>query len=346
MKGNKNSIIFCQIIATSAACIVLFDCGRSAIKFKRTFFRMDTLTEVTVVLPEGSDVRPLWKSIDSLLLVWEERFSVTGDKSEVRALNCRTRQAMPVGRQLADIIAFALRYGDTLDGGFDLTILPVKEVWGFGEEADDSMLLPSDAQVDSALACVSYKKVRLNAGRDSLYFSSPATRIDIGGIAKGFVLREMARLLNRHAIADYLVVAGGDVVGKGKRPDGTPWRVGIQHPRIPDGLLGTMPLDSGSVVTSGDYERFRIVEGRRYHHIFNSRTGRSCLANQSLTVQGIDPVEADVLSTGLFCRSAVEIIEYIDARPRFECVVVDSTGRIFTSKGWRGEVNEEGSQKG
>ncbi len=317
---------------------VFVGCGKKLQKHTQTFFRMDTVTDVTVVLPDRSDPKPVWKSIDSLLLDWEERFSVTGEKSEVAILNSRVQQVMPVGRHLAAMIAFALRYGDTLDGGFDLTILPVKEVWGFGEKASDSMPLPTAAQVDSALAAVSYKGVRLNEKGDSVYFASPATRIDLGGIAKGFVLREIALALDRSAIDNYLAVAGGDVVGKGKRPDGKPWLIGIQHPRQPDSLLGTLPLDSGSVVTSGDYERFRIVDGKRYHHIFNSHTGQCCLANRSVTIYGADPGEVDVLSTGLFCRSAEEIVAYINKRPRFQCLVVDSTGTIFKSSGWRGKV--------
>ncbi|MBN1576442.1 MAG: FAD:protein FMN transferase [Chitinispirillaceae bacterium] len=331
---------FRQFGAMAVALIVVFGCGGKHRKHKRTFFRMDTVTDITVVLPEGDDLKPIWRSVDSLLLDWEERFSVTGEKSEVQALNRRTQQAMPVGRQLAAIIAFALRCGDTLDGGFDLTILPVKEVWGFGEQASESMPLPVDAQVDSALVCVNYKNIRLNDADDSVFFASPATRIDIGGIAKGFVLHEVARVLDARNIADYLVVAGGDVVGKGRRPDGKPWLVGIQHPRSTDSLLGTLSLDNASVVTSGDYERFRIVDGKRYHHIFNSHTGRSCLANQSVTVSGENPVEVDVLSTGLFCRSAGEIVAYINKRPGFQCLVVDSTGKIFKSSGWKGEVGK------
>ena len=94
------------------------------------------------------------------------------------------------------------------------------------------------------------------------------------------------------------------------------------------------------MVTSGDYERFRIVDGKRYHHLFSSRTGECCRGNQSVTVWGMDPVEVDVLSTGLFCRSAKEIVAWIDARPRFECMVVDSTGKIYTSKMWDGQVGE------
>ncbi len=300
---------------------------------------MDTITDVTIVMPKGSNVRRIWKSVDSLLLDWEKRFSVSGEESEVQELNSRTRQRMPVDGQLAEMIAFALRYGDSLDGGFDLTILPVKEVWGFGEDAGDDSPLPSDKQADSALAYVSYRNVCLNAAGDSVVFDSPATRIDVGGIAKGFVLRETAASLEKLGIKNYLVVAGGDVVAEGRRPDGKPWMIGIQHPRNPDGIIGTLPLEDGAVVTSGDYERFRIVNGKRYHHIFDSKTGRCCLSNMSLTIQSNDPVEADVLSTGLFCRNAGEILAYVNARPHLECVVVDSAGNVFKSKGWKGKLN-------
>jgi thiamine biosynthesis lipoprotein len=330
----------------TAALLMLFliaiisGCEKKLQRFKHTFFRMDTVTDITLVMPEGSNPKAIWNSVDSLLHDWEQRFSVTGDKSEVQRLNRRSSQSMPIGPQLARMVAFALRYGDTLRGGFDLTILPVKEVWGFGEQAGDSMPLPSREQVDTALAAVSYKNVRLNDAGDSIYFASSATRIDIGGIAKGFVLHEIAGLLDRYAFENYLVVAGGDVVGKGRRPDGKPWLVGIQHPRRADGMIGTLVLDSGSVVTSGDYERFRFVDGKRYHHLFDSHSGQCCLANQSVTVWGMNPIEVDVLSTGLFCLSAPEIVDYINARPRFECMVVDSTGKVFTSRKWDGEVKE------
>jgi thiamine biosynthesis lipoprotein len=113
--------------------------------------------------------------------------------------------------------------------------------------------------------------------------------------------------------------------------------VGIQKPRG-GGVLGAVEIDSGSIVTSGDYERFRIVDGVRYHHIFNSKTGYSCPTNQSVTVWGPDPVEADIMTTGLFCRSASEILEFINARSRLECLVVDSSGQIFISNGWKSRV--------
>lgn len=330
----------CSAIVLTAGTLLMVTCSPKLRKHRQTFFRMDTITEVTLVLPKSGDPKPVWNSIDSLLTDWEQRFSVTGEKSEVLVLNNRTGPVMPVEPQLAAMIAFALRYGDTLGGGFDLTILPVKEVWGFGEQAPDSTPLPTREAVDSALATVSYRNVSLNAAMDSVYFVTPQTKVDIGGIAKGFVLHEIASMLDSRNYENYLVVAGGDVVGRGRRPDGKPWKVGIQHPRKPDGMIGTLVLDSGSVVTSGDYERFRFVDGVRYHHLFSSSTGECCRHNQSVTVWGMNPIEVDVLSTGLFCRPAEEIVAYIDARPRFECMVVDSAGKIVTSRKWHGTVGE------
>lgn len=314
-------------------------CARKPQKVHQSFFRMDTFTEVTIVLKNGQDQAHIWNSVDSLLLNWEKRFSVTGEHSEVRVLNERTKPQLPVSPQLGAMLRFGLRYSDTLNQGFDLTILPIKEIWGFGEEATDSMPLPDSSQVDSALQHVSHTLVTLNSTADSISFASPTTRIDVGGIAKGFVLHELSHLLDRDSLTDYIISAGGDVVVKGKRPDKTAWTIGIQHPRKQGGLLGTLALDSGAVVTSGDYERFRLINGKRYHHLFNAHNGYCCLRNQSVTIWAIDPIEADVLSTGLFCREPAAIIAYVNARPRrFECMVVDSTGKLFISSGWRDKV--------
>ncbi|MCX7727792.1 MAG: FAD:protein FMN transferase, partial [Chitinispirillaceae bacterium] len=139
-------------------------------------------------------------------------------------------------------------------------------------------------------------------------------------------------------IKNYLVVAGGDIVAKGNKPDGKPWLIGIRHPRKADGILATLPFTNGSIVTSGDYERFRIVNGKRYHHIFHSKTGRCCNNNQSVTIAGLDPREVDILSTGLFCLPAKDIVDYVNKRSHLECVVVDSAGTIYISDGWKSKI--------
>lgn len=316
-------------------CLFCTGCKYKPELVKKKYFRMDTITEVTIVVKDKKVAQKCLDSIDSLLKDWEERFSVEGPGSEVRLINERKRNFMLLSSQLKEMLQFALDYGDTLEGGFDLTVLPVKNLWGFGENSQADGPLPTEQQIKSALKNVDYKKIKIIG--DTVFFSSQETQIDVGGIAKGFVLREIGRLLNFYGINDYLISAGGDIIIKGKRADGKPWRIGIQHPRN-NGVLGAVELDSGSIVTSGDYERYRIVDGKRYHHIFDTRSGYSSTKNQSLTIFCLDPVEADVMSTGLFNRNAEEILEFVNSRPRFECLIVDSCGRVFKSKGWQGRV--------
>lgn len=312
-------------------CVFISGCKHKPDVAEKKYFRMDTITEITIVFKDKKKIQQCWNSIDSLLKDWEERFSVEGCGSEVRMLNERKKHTMPLSSQLKEMLLFSLNYGDTLKGGFDLTVLPVKKLWGFGENSQEDSSLPSEHQIQSALEKVDYRKLKIIG--DSAFFSSPQTQIDLGGVAKGFVLREIGKLLSSYGINNYLISAGGDIIIKGKRADGKPWRIGIQHPRN-NGVLGILELDSGSIVTSGDYERYRVVDGKRYHHIFDTKTGYSSIKNQSLTIFCLDPAEADVMSTGLFSRSAEEILEYINSRPRFECLIVDSCGKVFKSRGW------------
>ncbi|MCX7726004.1 MAG: FAD:protein FMN transferase, partial [Chitinispirillaceae bacterium] len=112
---------------------------------------MDTVTEVTVLLSSGISPMSIWESVDSLLRDWDERFSVTGEKSEIEVINKRTDKKCKVSPHLSSMIEMALQYGDTLDGMFDITILPIKELWGFGEESSDTQPLPDEKTVDSVV---------------------------------------------------------------------------------------------------------------------------------------------------------------------------------------------------
>jgi len=296
---------------------------------------MDTMVDAAISVPRARDPAPLWRSIDSLLAQCEARFSATGDSSEVNAVNFRTSNALPVSARLGEMLRTGADYGDTLGGSFDITVLPLKELWGLCERCDGSGPIPDSAAVLAALRSVDYKRFRVNDAGDSAYFDMLGTRVDVGGIAKGFVVKWLAELARRNGVDDFLISAGGDIVSSGRKPDGTPWRVGVRHPRNPNELIAAFPLSSGVVFTSGDYERVRVADGgRRYHHVFDPATGFPCGKNQSLTIRAFDPIRADILSTGLFCREAEDVIAFVNARADVECLVVDSAGKILKSSGW------------
>jgi len=324
--------------------ILLISCinNDSRVIRQQLFFRMDTMVEATISVPPRYNPTPLWRSMDSLLTQCEKRFSASGDSSEIKIINTRTSNALPISIQLGEILRMGIDYGDTLDGAFDITVLPLKELWGLCEQcgASDSapipMIQPPDsASVSAALRSVDYKKIRLNAAADSVFFDSDSTCVDVGGIAKGFVIKWLGALMKGRGVNDFLISAGGDIIAYGGKPDGAPWQVGVRHPRRPDALTAVIPVGYGAVFTSGDYERMRQdANGRRYHHIFDAKTGYPCGRNQSLTIQTHDPVTADILSTGLFCREPEDILDFINARPNTECIIVDSTGTKFMSARW------------
>lgn len=345
----KNLIIICGII--------FICCQKQALhKAKHLFYRMDTVVEVTIVQGksespdliafikslfsknDSKNIENTWEKIDSLLADFEIRFSQTHPKSEVLKLNNNPGDFIKISSILKEMVETGLKYGDVLDGMFDLTILPIKELWGFCEKEDTVHVIPSPDTVKSVLKSVNYKKVRVEAGVKALSFEDTTLRIDVGGIAKGFALREVGKLLDGLNYTDYLVVAGGDILAKGKRPDGSAWRIAIKHPRLPKGVLGVFRLEKGSVVTSGDYERYWIKDGKRYHHIFDPRTGYCCNENQSVTIWCMDPIEADILSTGLFCLPKDSIVAFVEKRNKLECFVVDNMGEVAVSRGWRDKI--------
>jgi thiamine biosynthesis lipoprotein len=301
---------------------------------KHRFFRMDTVVEITVSVPQSFNAKPLWRSVDSLLSQSENRFSITGSSSEINPLNERASNALSISQELGDMLKTGLAYGDTLGGAFDITVLPLKELWGFCEQCGDDDPLPDSNQVSAAIQYVDYRLIQVNDAGDTVFFESPNTRVDVGGIAKGYVLRWLDTLLRNNGVGNFVIAAGGDIVASGRKRGNAPWTIGVQHPRNRSELIATIPLENGAIVTSGDYERFRIVNGNRYHHIFDPSAGYSCGENQSVTIRAADPVRADIMSTGLFCRTAEEILAFVNARDDIECFVVDHNGDVHLSDGW------------
>jgi len=322
---------------TMVATLALLGCAPPP-REHHTFYRMDTVVEVTLVMDKGTPpAASTWAQVDALLKTWEQQFSQTNPRSEILAVNQHKGKAAAISSQLADMIDFGLRYGDSTRGTFDITTLPLKELWGLGE-GDTIHKMPSSELLRRALSRVNYRWVHLSAARDSVLFDSAGVVIDVGGVAKGFALTAAGRMLDSLGYHSYLIVCG-DVICRGRRPDGKPWRIGIRHPRK-DGLLATLGLDTGSVFTSGDYERFWIdsTTGTRIHHIFDPRTGRSATKNQSVTIWSPEPLRAKALSTGLFSYPADSIVAFVEARAVLECVVVDSSGAVFCSKGWKNAI--------
>jgi thiamine biosynthesis lipoprotein len=192
--------------------------------------------------------------------------------------------------------------------------------------------VPSSVELDSVTALVGFGRIRIID--DTTVALRPGTRIDLGGIVKGSYFVKASELLREKGMADYLVNIGGDLICSGVRPDATPWIVGVRHPRR-DTLLGTIRVSGASVFTSGDYERFFISNGLRYHHLFDPKTGRPGRLNQSVTIIGNDPLRTDAAAKTAFLLPADSALRYLSTR-NMAGLIVDSDGKVFASAGLRG----------
>lgn len=220
---------------------------------------------------------------------------------------------------ILDLYEKALSVHRASRGAFDITVDPLSRLWGFrtGEHR-----IPSDASIQALLPLIGMTRLT----RDGDRLEIPAgMRLDWGGIAKGYGIDLASRALIEAGVSRGFINAGGDLSCWGRNPDGKPWQVGVQHPRSA-GFLGVLSLEDQGVATTGDYQRYFLLEETRWHHVFDPRTGYPARGKQSVTVVGPETAMCDALSTALFVSGQPESV--IKAFPDYGAVQVDDAGRI------------------
>ncbi|MFQ5862085.1 MAG: FAD:protein FMN transferase [Candidatus Brocadiales bacterium] len=234
--------------------------------------------------------------------------------------------------ELLRVIEESLGYSTLTKGAFDITVEPLVSKWGF---YDGKVRVPDAKEVESILPAVSYENINIQGYGDSklISFRHPGTRIDLGGIGKGYAVDRAVEVLKRWGITSALVNLGGNIYALGHPPGARAWKVGVQHPRQKNVLLGYLHLENIGIATSGDYERFFTVDGKRYSHIIDPRTGMPAQGVVSVTVVASSATEADALSTGAFILGLEQGVELLENR--------DGVGGIITYEDDGGEVNFE-----
>lgn len=196
------------------------------------------------------------------------------------------------------VIDEALRVGDLTQGAFDVTVGPLVNLWGFGATGNP-LAVPDDEALADAARAVDY---RLLAARGrSVRKSVPALHADLSGIAKGYAVDRLAALLDRRGIESYLIEVGGELRAHGRKPDGLPWRVGIERP-VPGArsVYRAVNLHDRAIATSGDYRNFFLHEGQRYSHTVDPRTARPVIHTlASVSVIAETAMTADAFSTAI-----------------------------------------------
>lgn len=219
-------------------------------------------------------------------------------------------------------------------GAFDPTIGPAKWLWDF----ENGGRIPGRAELSAAIKLVDLRSVEVRGNRFRL--TIPGSKLDFGGIAKGYAVDRMAAVLRENGVETALINAGGNIITIGRKPDRSEWMIGVRHPRNDDTIL-VDPLPNVAVATSGDYERYFIRDGVRYHHILDPVDGMPSRGCVSATVWTDNAMDADILSTSLFVLGPEKGVEFAEKLKNVETLILyEKDGRIesATSSGVAGKV--------
>ena len=309
--------------------------------FKKASLSMGTVFEATIYAPDKYVAEKTFNDVFQEINRLDYLMSNYKKESVLSELN-KNASAEPANcnKELASVIEQSLQYSDITDGAFDITIGPLMKKWGFFKKQGR---IPNKEELESVLESVSYKNIIIeektikslakNPGTvKTVFFKNPDTRIDLGGIGKGYAVDRAVSVLKQNGISSALINFAGNIYTFGTPPGKDSWVIGLQHPRESEGLLGTFEIKDKAVSTSGDYEKFFTIEGKRYSHIIDPRTGHPVKGIVSVTIVTDNATRADALSTGVFVLGLEKGMALIEKLPDVEGIIIyeDADSKLST----------------
>jgi thiamine biosynthesis lipoprotein len=290
---------------------------------KQTRFMMDTYVTIYAVGPQKVTSRAVNLALDRMQEI-DNKFNILNRESPLYAFN---HEGLPIADQeIVKVVQTALQVAKASDGAFDITISPLVDLWGF---YGDAPRLPQRQEIKDCLGKTGYQYLVVSNGK--VEKRKEEIRIDLGGIAKGYAVTQAVKVLKAEGVSSALLDAGGDVYALGKR-GGKFWKVGIRSPRGED-LLGYVEAEDLAVMGSGDYERFFLKDGKRYHHIFDPKTGYPAEGVSGTTLIHPDPLVADAWNTAIFVLGPQKGLEMVEKMPAMEAIMVTTAGETLYSSG-------------
>jgi thiamine biosynthesis lipoprotein len=323
-------IIIVLLIALAAFSLQRF-AGDGTQSVHRSRLLMGTVVEIAA---RGHDADRLDRAVTEAFNEMERLeglMSPHRPQSDVARLS-RSPAGMEVSPETTEVIGLGLDVTAASGGAFDMTLGRLKALWGIETEAPR---VPSASEIREALAGSGPNALRLEGSR--VVKTNPDLAVDLGGIAKGYAIDRAIAVLRQAGVESASVNAGGDIRLLGAK-GGRPWRIGIRHPRDPEGLTATLILEEAAVVTSGDYERFFEADGVRYHHLFDPRTGTPAALSRSVTVVAKTAILADALSTAAFVLGPEAGLRLLEETPEVEGLIVGADGAAVLTTGLQGRV--------
>ena len=321
----RRKVLCCLLAAT-----VLLLCGgcsaeKELQKLSEVGFYLDTVITLTAYTEDGKILKDALEECGR----YEQMLSRTIEGSDVWRINHAGREPVEVSDDTAAILRCAAEISEKSGGAFDITIAPASTMWDFTSGKTE---LPNAEALAAAAARIDYSKIQVEGNTVTL---PESMMIDLGGIAKGYIADQVKAYLVERGVKHAILSFGGNIVAIGKKPDGKDWKVGVQDIDKPTGeYMLVVANRGGSTVTSGIYERGFEVDGVRYHHLLNPKTGwpeQNELA--SVTILSESSMEGDALATAAFILGKEKGMELIESMPGIEAVFIERDRKVTPSSG-------------
>ncbi len=298
---------------------------------KKTLKLMGTRFEITVVAPNEEigyldidEAVSEIERIEQMISSWEE----TSETSKI--IKNAGIQPVKVSSEFYRLIERAIKISEITDGAFDITYASMDNIWKFDGSMDR---MPSEKEIQKSIAKIGYKKIVLDPDEQTVFLSEPGMRIGFGAIGKGYAADKAKELLTPKRVKGGIINASGDLTTWGTKVTGEKWLVGIANPLSKNKVFSWLPIVESSVATSGNYEKYITLNGKKYSHIIDPRTGYPTTGINSVSVFAKQAELCDALATAVFIMGRDTGIHMINQIDGVEVVVVDSDNKIHKSSG-------------
>jgi thiamine biosynthesis lipoprotein len=274
------------------------------------------------------------RRIEDLMTDWEHPGQ---PPSDVVRINASAGKPTPVtvSEETLQVIQASLDMSRRSDGAFDITYAAMRGLWKFDEDLEKR--IPPAAEIERRRQLIDYRDVIVDAKKRTVRLKRAGMRMGLGGIAKGYAVDRCAEVLRRYGLRDFMVQAGGDLFVAGQKGKAH-WMVGVRDPRAPKGIIAKMAIQDHAFSTAGDYERAFLLDGKRYHHIIDPKTGYPATASRGVTIFAPTAFLADALDDAVFILGPERGMALVDSYPGCSAMIVDAANKVWVSKSLEGQL--------
>ena len=264
----------------------------------------------------------------------EKLLTTYNENSETNLIN-RNAGIMPVevSTEIIHLIERSIRISEITQGAFDITYGSIdKRLWNFDANMTS---LPDKATAKKMVRLINYKNVVLDKEKSTVYLRESGMRIGFGGIGKGYAAEMAKQVMKQNGVVSGIVNASGDLAAWGFQPDGKEWTIGIANPNSTEQIFSYMNITDMAVATSGNYEKFIMIDGKKYSHTINPRTGLPVTGIKSVTIITSNTEIADAMATPVMIMGIHAGLDMINQIKNIEAIIIDDNNKMYTSKNIR-----------